>query len=638
MSEKQYEINIDPRILELLGPSLYTNIYYILGELLANAYDANAKNVYVIEDKDGSIVVEDDGAGMSYAEGDVQKYLHVAQETRTSPDDSYVSGSGKQRKKMGRKGVGKLAALSVSENVEIHTIKNGDRSGFILSRHVADDKRLAPIAEEDVTFRKVEGNGTSIVMKNPQYKLHKTLDVVAKNLLKIFPMVDETFRIHVVRGAKEVVIESVDESLVKELGALITLGEPFKGLAKHFDPQIKDLENPNALLMRNEESVERKLTLRNKEGREEQYNLVIEGWVGAYRSTRGHKKTDTDFPDNFISLLSNKKLGEFNILPIVGKNALNEVYIVGQLHVDLFEETELPDMALSNRQGYKSDDERFQLVKNYVKNDLLPKIVSLRTKYTALKNEKTMKEKQKKDKKREEEFKEMIDTFKASAAESAAKHIFNGAGNKEGLDQKVIEDAVSRAINMSFPKMGVKAKIDGEKRRILLSHTKADKAVCDFVYKLLLFNGVPPGHIIYTNSEKAESRIPVKFPQVEIFDYLREFFVESYSTEKIFVLYVTSDAMSRSWGAVSEVGAGWIAKSDHDVISINSYLPQQPLNIKAEWTNISHGEDGVVLESKEADKIADKMVAICSYLDYTPQSKELNLQEIERIASVVAPA
>lgn len=26
--QKEYEISIDPRILELLGPNLYTNIYY----------------------------------------------------------------------------------------------------------------------------------------------------------------------------------------------------------------------------------------------------------------------------------------------------------------------------------------------------------------------------------------------------------------------------------------------------------------------------------------------------------------------------------------------------------------------------------------------------------------------------------
>ena len=26
---KEYQLNVDPRILELLGPNLYTNIYYV---------------------------------------------------------------------------------------------------------------------------------------------------------------------------------------------------------------------------------------------------------------------------------------------------------------------------------------------------------------------------------------------------------------------------------------------------------------------------------------------------------------------------------------------------------------------------------------------------------------------------------
>ena len=110
MADKKYEIDISPRILELLGPNLYTNIYYILAELIANAYDADAHNVWIFDDKD-AITVEDDGKGMSYEKCDIKKYLNVAEVTRTGEEDAYTPSG---RKKMGRKGVGKLAALSVS--------------------------------------------------------------------------------------------------------------------------------------------------------------------------------------------------------------------------------------------------------------------------------------------------------------------------------------------------------------------------------------------------------------------------------------------------------------------------------------------------------------------------------------------
>lgn len=48
MKEKEYIIEIDSRIFELLGPNTYTSIYNVLAGLIANAYDADAHNVYII--------------------------------------------------------------------------------------------------------------------------------------------------------------------------------------------------------------------------------------------------------------------------------------------------------------------------------------------------------------------------------------------------------------------------------------------------------------------------------------------------------------------------------------------------------------------------------------------------------------
>ena len=175
---KEYKLNIDPRILELLGPSLYTNIYYVLAELIANAYDADAHNVYIIANKN-DITVEDDGKGMSYAKGDIQKYLNVAAVSRSNKEDSYTPLN---RKKMGRKGVGKLAALSVSENVLVKTINDGEKSGFILSRHIGENNLLVPLTDEQITFEKISGNGTSIVMQSPQYKLHSTPRAIKRTI------------------------------------------------------------------------------------------------------------------------------------------------------------------------------------------------------------------------------------------------------------------------------------------------------------------------------------------------------------------------------------------------------------------------------------------------------------------------
>jgi HSP90 family molecular chaperone len=144
---KEYKLNVDPRILELLGPNLYTNIYYVLAELIANAYDADAKNVYIISNKD-DIRVEDDGHGMSYEQGDINRYLNIAGVSRTTEDESLTRS--KIRRKMGRKGVGKLAALSVSEEVDVLTIADGEKSGFVLARRPESGNQLKAIPDESI--------------------------------------------------------------------------------------------------------------------------------------------------------------------------------------------------------------------------------------------------------------------------------------------------------------------------------------------------------------------------------------------------------------------------------------------------------------------------------------------------------
>ena len=63
-----------------------------------------------------------------------------------------------------------------------------------------------------------------------------------------------------------------------------------------------------------------------------------------------------------------------------------------------------------------------------------------------------------------------------------------------------------------------------------------------------------------------------------VYDYLREFFVESYSTQKIFVLFVTSKNTKVSWGASTEVGAYWVTQIDHKIFNIHPFRPEHPLN------------------------------------------------------------
>lgn len=622
---KEYHINIDPRILELLGPNLYTNIYYVLAELIANAYDADAKNVYVIANKD-DIRVEDDGHGMSYQHGEVARYLDVAAVSRTTEDGSFTKS--RIRKKMGRKGVGKLAALSVSENVDVMTITHGEKSGFVLSRRIEKGNKLQAIPDRDIKFEYITKHGTAIVMKLPQYRLHKTLPAVKRNLLKIFPLVGTDFRIHIIRGKESEVIDDFDRNIMKELVTLITVGDSYSSL--------RDLV-PNTYPKRRKDLVAAYATktiplqMKDNQAAEHEYSLEINGWIGTYQSTKGRKAEVTDFPDNFISLFANGKMGEFNILPLVGQNKLNEVYVVGQLHVDLFERTELPDMALSNRQGYKTDDPRYVAVINYVRSELLADILKRRETFTDLRNSEKKHKKEDKQRQDEENLKVAFDDFRKKASRVAALSI-SKLGIKVPLGS--IEKIVLDSINKNTPNLGLKSIVDSQKKRILISQTLSDKPLADTVYQMLIFNNVPAEDILYTNCDDEICRIP---ESRRVYEYLREFFVESYSNQKIFALFITSTNTMLSWGAITEVGAAWITQIDHKIFNIHPFRPEHPLDDEAQWQTTNRDtapSSQLWMIRLNADIFCQKIEAVCDALGYKKRTRAQNMNHLETLVAI----
>lgn len=633
-SNRKYKMEIDPKILQLLGPNLYTNIYYVLAELVANAYDADASNVYIIS-KDDRVVVEDDGKGMSYKDGDVDKYLNVAAETRSTIDDSITSE--KKRRKIGRKGIGKLSALSVSDHVVVKTVKKGEKSGFVLSKDVKSDKMLDPLNDTDITFEIINEHGTSIVMMHPHYQLNKSSHSIKRNLLKIFPLINSDFKVHIIIDDQpEITIDSFDEEMIAQLGGVIILGEKFWGLSNYF---INDFAKTNVQLIETRSACVKTLEMKNKFGKVNNYELSISGWVGVYKSTRGRIGGYDDFPDNFISLFSNSKLGEYNILPHISKNRLPEVYVVGQLHVDLFEETELPDMALSNRQGYKTDDIRYQSVLEYSK-ELLSDILEIRMRYSNQANGERKREKLRLQKIQEDELIRVVDDFRKSASSGASKKIAQMLNSDEAKNVDQVSKIIENQMNEFSPIIGIKNKVDSQKKKILISHASVDKDLADIVYNMLVFNNVQPEDILYTSCDNESSRIPDPY---SLFEYLKKFFVESYSTTKIFAIYVTSHAMSQNWYAVTEVGAGWITEVDHKIFNLNNqqksppenYIPLAPLDVGPVWHTSVRDEHGLItMPDLECDKFAVKIENICDKLGYKKKTRAQNRSKLAEYITI----
>lgn len=446
--------------------------------------------------------------------------------------------------------------------------------------------------------------------------------------MNIFPLIDADFRIHIINVDKtDVVIERLDGVFAKSLCSIITLGDNYKYLTTKVKTEFLD---KRGRLIEARTAYSKVLRMKNNKGEDKDYTLIVEGWIGAYETTKGRKKDSSDFPDNFISLYANKKMGEFNILPKVGKNALNESYVVGQLYVDLFELSELPDMALSNRQGYKSDDLRYKTVIEYVRKFLLPEILNKRVLYASLKNANEKKKQLADQKKLEDKLKRNVDNFKKKAGASISLRLNQNKDSNWNL--KEVERFVDEAINENIPDFGLKRKVDKAKKKILISQTSKDKVLSDLIYHFLLFNGMPASEILYSNCDDEISRIPDDVP---IFDYLREFFVNSYSDQKIYVIFVTSNNIVGSFGTMAEIGAAWITKADHKIMNVKGFRPEKPLNDSVIWqTSEIDEKDNILMDKVNADLFCSKIEDVCQKLGYNPKDRKTNISHLESMVKI----
>lgn len=196
MADEKLRMSFDPHTIEHLGIKMYSRLPNAIAELIANAYDADAHNVYinVIDNTDDkSISVKDDGVGMSFEEIN-EKFLRIGRKRRF--DDNGFSPSGK-RKVTGRKGLGKLAFFGIGNTIEIETNKLGKSTKFtmnwndIISSEGTDYEPKFSIKDSDDEI------GTTIILRDLKRQSGIDKAALAVSLSKLFNFFDETFKVFI---------------------------------------------------------------------------------------------------------------------------------------------------------------------------------------------------------------------------------------------------------------------------------------------------------------------------------------------------------------------------------------------------------------------------------------------------------
>ena len=176
VGEEKLYLRFHGRIIDSLGIQMYQSPVAAIAELIANAWDADARNVAVTLPANLSgkptIIVHDDGLGMTFEQ--CQKlYLNIGRNRRIDDETDKTPGG---RPVLGRKGIGKFAGFGIAELLEVDTTsaETGERTVFHLDlsdlrgdQYIDTAPKEVPIIlREPDNASRAESSGTIITLKD----------------------------------------------------------------------------------------------------------------------------------------------------------------------------------------------------------------------------------------------------------------------------------------------------------------------------------------------------------------------------------------------------------------------------------------------------------------------------------------
>ena len=330
-TKQPYQMKFDPGTIKHLGVKMYSTLPPVIGELVANAWDANATKVEItipakrIDEQKSEIVIIDNGAGMS--DEDVrEKYLRIGRDRREK-EQSDETPPPLKRKIMGRKGIGKFSAFGIAKEIEVESVTDDEVSHFRMNY----DELMEKEEEREIEFDPLDptgdiDEGTKITLRH--ITIYKTrpipIDSIRQKLARRFAVIGGQYNFEVIVNGDAISPEDRDMKRLLE----------------------KDREGKQYIWEYEEERIDR-----DREWK-------VSGWIGALNRT----SSEDDGIDRGIVLMARGKLVQepFTFNTVVGQQfALS--YLVGELNVDFVDEEE--DIIATTRNSLVWDtDENIALM------------------------------------------------------------------------------------------------------------------------------------------------------------------------------------------------------------------------------------------------------------------------------------
>jgi hypothetical protein len=208
-------MEFDIGTIKHLGLQMYSTLPPVIGEIVANSWDADAKWVRITipntpMSSNSEITVTDNGNGM--ADGEVRNaYVIVGRDRRKENGTDVTPKSG--RKVMGRKGIGKFSAFGIASEVEVETVKDSQVSRLVLNyealeKNAKNREILLPALESTGTLKR----GTRITLRNFKKFQNRTIDIAGlrRGLARRFSIIGAKQHFEIIINGKKITPQERD--------------------------------------------------------------------------------------------------------------------------------------------------------------------------------------------------------------------------------------------------------------------------------------------------------------------------------------------------------------------------------------------------------------------------------------------
>lgn len=576
----------------MFGRQLYSNAWAAISELVANGFDADATLVYLYIDmrnkSNAYIELLDNGSSMS--ENDIrEKYVVIGRNRRIeNPSD----------KSAGRKGIGKLAALYLSDSYQITTKQHGATRFWNVDVKNSNDTDTPQIVESESTNLNVVCkkeweskdfiSGTLIQLN--QVDFHRIGDA-AIDALRIrlsnyflFDTMKQELKLCVIQKDTDI----IEFTSVKKQIAFGNMASIFHSseldmaqFAGDFTVSYRDkrgndqnvvlgrelLKFPESVNQRNSKDT---ILLKGKGvfyGIEKEYSLV--GWIGVHSSIdiTSARRNDQSYTKNQfynpnqIRVYVRNKLAAENIIDKLDLVGTYANYIEGEVSFEILDENDFEDIATSNRQDFSVTDERVQLLKLLLRG-LCVQLIAKRQILADTLND----------------IKKKHDL----AIQTAEKKEFT----KQIREELLSIELGSNEVDTIAPIIANKLKGDYDLKtsyKIFISHSQKDRIFTDFISRFLVSRG------FRCTNDSLTTDIFYSSDGLDItnLDPLSKTIKEMIVDNNTDILFFTSKNFLKSQYCLFEGGAAWATRAilDYSIISINyNSIPAFLTNGKPEFT------------------------------------------------------